>query len=150
MERSPKKIILLSITLALAGLTALPWLMCKEVTSGGLKHRTIPYNTSAGGYVEITASGEHLEYLSGMYDELMGFKDSREFRSYGFNQEGPYFQWMSQLQNWIESNSVSSALPLAEDLKNLAEIYVRSYGVDNYETTLIRENLESALLTHEN
>lgn len=92
----------------------------------------------------------HLKNLKTLYDELLVFKDKREFSIVGFNPKFDYYVWLSRLEVLQESTLEDMELLnkysfLSGDLKMLGLEYIGSKGNETEYTKNIRRLIDKAI-----
>ena len=97
-------------------------------------------------------SAELLDRIEVLYNELISFKDTKEFKKFGFAQGGPYHEWVGEAKA-LNDSSVSMISFVGAynfvpgDLLQLGMEYVSSKGEETSFTSDSRSILEAAFAT---
>jgi hypothetical protein len=86
-----------------------------------------------------------------LYKELKSFKNSSDFRKYGFTKSGPYNHWLVRVENLKthpDANSLLSMGFVAGELEVLGLTYVSSKGRET-ETTLFFNKIFSEAISNQ-
>lgn len=74
-----------------------------------------------------------------LYNELIYFKDKSDFKTYGFNQSGPYYEWLIKVQS-IKDNPEAKLLPKKYVSIGELELLGLAYASSNGKETELTDN----------
>ena len=86
-----------------------------------------------------------LKRCKNLYSKLMSFKDSPEFRAYGFSENGDFHSWLVAAQNFTKDDDLHLMHTygfVSGDIITLGQEYVSSKGKETDYTREKREELE--------
>ena len=106
------------------------------------------YSKEANSQLSKSAIND-LKKIKKLYDELMRFKGTSNFISYGFDINGEYYYWINEVRNLRENNKNDSQFMqrcgfVIGDLEMLGMTYASDKGKESDYTSYMRESLEKA------
>lgn len=107
-----------------------------------------PKNTHNEQEIENSKIEDMKSYLKDLLDKLLSFKDTPEFKEYGFGQVGPYYDWLYDIQQLKEHPDAKLLLKrriVVGELEQLGLAYASSGGKETDVTTQLKKLLLNAL-----
>lgn len=92
-----------------------------------------------------TESFDCYSHFNKLYEELLIFKDDKDFHSYGFGQGGKFYEWLKKVEN-IKEKSCEKLLSehsfAFSELKSLGLEYVKTKGKENDYTAFLNNQFK--------
>ena len=93
----------------------------------------------------VTKLGDYSDKLKGLYEELMGFKDSAKFQDVGFDKCCEFAKWKEKVTGLTKEASTPVEEKASSSLGQLSEEYLKTKGAENETTSSLTSIIKSVL-----
>ncbi|MBI4777079.1 MAG: hypothetical protein HY788_23350 [Deltaproteobacteria bacterium] len=104
------------------------------------------YSLDIGKSLEsVTKMGEYSDKLKGLYEELMGFKDSAKFHDVGFDNCCEFAKWKDKVTGLTKEAKTPVEEKASSSLAQLGEEYLKTKGAENDTTSSLTSIIKGVL-----
>jgi len=93
----------------------------------------------------VTKMGEYSDKLKGLYEQLMGFKDSTKFQEVGFDNCCEFGKWKEKVTDLTKEAKTPVEEKASSSLAQLGEEYLKTKGAENDTTSSLTSIIQSVI-----